>query len=283
MKVLEQYSQAKHSATPSEDQVALNASVAAVIDGATPKTAFRLSDGESPGHFAARILKDSIEHGIADPALLSQSLHIAWHNAIEQYERNNNYRLDATLMKASIPTASLVIYDEERHLIIQIGDAPFAVKSKKGIWTEYRNEKRIDLVLSNWRSSILHSMLSRGIITPEQIRADDPARRIIQPYITRQTIFQNTSGLKYSFGVMDGQTIPVEHIHLYPIGPDIEEIILASDGMPRLFPTLVQSLAYLQQALNQDPLCIDVLRGTKGLRPGATWPDDVSYLRIAID
>lgn len=285
MKVLEQYSQAKHSATPSEDQVALTATVAAVIDGATPKSDFRFADGETPGHFAARRLREAIEAGITDPQKLSLQL-LTPETAFLPFQ--------------SRPTASIVYYDETQQCVTQIGDAPFAFVMDDGEVIEYRNEKVIDHVLSDWRAMILHSLLDRGIITPQQIiqsvSADkinptgptdknsnaDPARRIIQPFITRQVIYQNTVGQRYSFGVMDGQPIPEEHIHRYSIPAHCHKIILASDGFPRLFPTLAQSLAHLQQALDQDPLCIDALRGTKGLRPGATWPDDITYLCISL-
>jgi len=49
MKVIEQYTEGKSTTVPSEDAAVVNAFYAAVIDGATPKTAFRYPGGETPG------------------------------------------------------------------------------------------------------------------------------------------------------------------------------------------------------------------------------------------
>lgn len=58
--------------------------------------------------------------------------------------------------------------------------------------------------------------------------------------------------------------------------------MLASDGYPKLMPTLNESEAELQRLLEEDPLCIYENIATKGLNEGQTSFDDRSYIRFRI-
>ena len=58
------------------------------------------------------------------------------------------------------------------------------------------------------------------------------------------------------------------------------EIVLASDGYPRLMPTLRESEKELECLLAEDPLCIGDNIATKGLKVGQKSFDDRSYIRL---
>ena len=287
MQIIEQYSKGKHPDIPNEDQITALSSggeegllMAAVIDGATPKTSFRFPDGETPGHFAARTIAEALLM-ISREKLLSDAADTIRFISRWLDCQTNQQMHDSPFF--STPTASVVILDCTGKKVIQVGDCPFAFVMNDGSVIEHRNEKRIDHVLADWRSSINKSYLSRGIMTLDEIASNDPGRAIIQPFITQQVRWQNADpSVPYSFGVIDGSDVPTEFIKIHFVPEEASEIILASDGLPRLFGTLSESLKHLHEASSSDPLCISILRGTKGLRQGAEFPDDVSYMRIKV-
>ena len=56
---------------------------------------------------------------------------------------------------------------------------------------------------------------------------------------------------------------------------------LASDGYPVLKGTLAESERELERIINNDPLCIDLYKATKGVMQGYKSFDDRTYIRIA--
>ena len=293
MRIIEQYSCSKGKA-PSEDLIVIAGdsqedpqTVVAVIDGATPKTSFRLPDGETPGHFAARIIGKAIEETVSEGITDARTMI----NRMSETLRLATASIDG-IDKESRPTASVVMFDSRTMQVIQIGDCPFATMCEKRSATddtqicidEHRNEKLIDHVLSEWRSSICHSYMSRAIGNERQMANNDPGRRIIQHFITRQTRWQNADPSDpYAFGVIDGSFVPDAFIRTFSIDRhSVNHVILASDGIPKIHATLKESLDHLHTLIAKDPLCIDEMRGTKGINPNASLPDDVSYVRVEI-
>ena len=62
--------------------------------------------------------------------------------------------------------------------------------------------------------------------------------------------------------------------------PEFSEMVLASDGYPKLFGTLEESEHYLQKVLAEDPLCISLNKQTKGLMVGNNSYDDRTFVRF---
>lgn len=267
--IIESHSIGKDPNLPSEDKVVVTDSFVSVIDGATPKTAFRFPNHETPGHYAARILATAIKELPID---------------VDAYTcaRILNEAIHTDLPPADSPIASVVIYSDFRKEVWQIGDCQWASMNVNDNFTTHRNDKQIDRQLANWRSVMLQSMIARNVITPEQALVSDPARKIIQPFITRQVRYQNTTGSPLCFGVIDGTQTPDEYIHIYNIGEQTRAIILASDGYPYLCPTLAQSEEQLKEVLQQDSLCISRNPQTKGIRSGCTSFDDRTFIKIDI-
>lgn len=269
IRIIEQTSIAKSTTTPSEDAVVVTASYAAVIDGATPKTDYRYPTGERPGQLAARLLREAIGQlprqatAVETVALLTQALHQEGVRACDR------------------PIASCAIYSDYRREVWMLGDCQYATLSADGTMQHYTHEKRIDYLLADWRRAVISSYLSRGLMTVDEIQANDPGRRIIQPHITRQVRYQNLdSQHPLAYCMLDGEPVAERLIRIDPIAADTQQLILATDGYPELRPTLAASEAVLLDLLEQDPLCIGPLLGTKGLRPGCRSFDDRTYLRI---
>ncbi|MBQ7237779.1 MAG: protein phosphatase 2C family protein [Bacteroidales bacterium] len=252
-----------------EDAYCITSSYIAVFDGATPKTAFRFADGRTPGQVAAQTLAQTT-------ALLSPQL--SAREAVDQLSD----ALKQTLQGHG-GEASGVIYNVTRREVWSVGDCQYAFLHQDGRFESFQEHKLIDIVLSEWRSSILKSLLSRGVLTISDIQQHDPGRQIIQPFISRQTLYQNISPQtsKWAFGVFDGQHIPDAFIHITSIPDTVTDIILASDGYPLLFPTLEETEAHLAHLIQEDPLCIGPLLGTKGIMTGNTAPDDRTYIGLS--
>jgi glycerophosphoryl diester phosphodiesterase len=65
--------------------------------------------------------------------------------------------------------------------------------------------------------------------------------------------------------------------------PDHEsQLVIASDGYPRILPTLKACEESLACLLARDPMCVGPLRGTKGITPGHSSYDDRAYLRLQV-
>ena len=77
--------------------------------------------------------------------------------------------------------------------------------------------------------------------------------------------------------MLNGGKIHLNHILVYPVSRG-DHIVLASDGYPQLFSTLLESEEYLTKALQIDPECTNLLMGTKRLNPGAASFDDRAFL-----
>lgn len=269
MKVQEVFSRAKHTAHPSEDAYVVTPHYAAVIDGATAKTPFRFADGESPGHRAATLLAE----GIASlPAGLS---------AAEAISRLSRLLTFPNLPSASRPTASLVIYAAHAREIWEVGDCQWAYSLPDGTFVTHSSRKRIDTILATWRSDILKSLLARGIATTEEIATHDPARRLIQPFITAQVRYQNLpSPHPLAFGCLDGFPLPLKFLRITPLPAPPFSLLLASDGYPFLAPTLQEAESILSLLLQHDPLCYTHHLATKGVAQGAESFDDRTFLHL---
>lgn len=250
-----------------EDTYVLTPNYIAVFDGATPKTVFRFPDGRTPGQIVAQTLAGVVKK-LPDDCTARRAADIM-SDAV------------ADALQGHSGEASGVIFNRLHKEIWSIGDCQFALLYDDGSIERHHTEKLIDRQLSDWRSSIVSSYLSRGLMTPDEIMADDPGRRIIQPFITRQTIYQNRTD-ELGFGVFDGRHIPDEFIEIYPVGSRVAAVILASDGYPTLHRTLEETEAALQRMLQSDPLCIGALRGTKGLKQGHSAHDDRTFVRVDI-
>ena len=265
MQILEHFAQAKGDEKQMEDLVAFTPDYIAVFDGATPKTAIALPNGLSPGQYVADTLAKAISQLAPD---------MTCENAVT---------LLSARITPGIGEASGIIYSSARREIWSVGDCQCAMIREDGTLSNFQDRKLIDEILSQWRADIIRSMLSRGICTPTDIQQQDSGRKIIQPFITRQVRYQNLpQEHRLAFGVFDGKPIPERFIRIIPVPEDVREIILASDGYPQLAPTLQETEILLQQLLQQDPLCIGPLAGTKGIKAGNASFDDRTYVRFLI-
>jgi hypothetical protein len=253
-----------------EDLVVVTGSFAAVIDGATSKTA-REFDGLSGGRFAAQCLGEAFTE--ADPGT-DLAAYTTWAGDLLA-ERISSTGVELDLDVEDGPSASLVAYSANRKEIWRVGDCSWM--SPEG---EFPGGKEVDEIAARARAALLHSLLAEGISQAELLESD-PGREMIMPLLRAQHVFRNdpdpTAVLGY--GAVDGRLIPGRFQEVWSVSPGTE-IVLQSDGYPELAGSLADAERLLEAELTSDPLRIGRYPSTKGVKPGARSFDDRAYLRF---
>lgn len=168
-------------------------------------------------------------------------------------------------------TASAIVYSSELRQVWMIGDCQCLVGG-----CFYDNPKPYEQELAEQRALFLREAINNGI-TPESVSIKDCGRESILPELVKCCRYQNVS-----YAVIDGFDIPMDKVRVINVDEGINELVLASDGYPFLKPTLDESEAMLASQLENDPLCMNTFKATKGLMAGNKSFDDRSYLRVGI-
>lgn len=254
-----------------EDGAVVTDHFAAVIDGATDKGPPRTYDGMKPGRFAMRVCSEAI--GTLDPQSTAEAAAAHITGLLAE-------RMPAGTAAATGPTAVAAIYSAGRREVWQIGDVDF--------WhaglpvPRQQSRKTVDRYASEIRAAITAACLAGGM-SPGQVAADDPGRAAIRSLLERQGVFKNNPGAgAWAYAALDGTPVDASLISVTPVPAEVSELVLASDGYPAIFPTLQETERHLAALLEEDPLCVGPLAGTKGVNPGNDSYDDRCYLKITV-
>jgi hypothetical protein len=271
MKVVEQFVASKTGRPKRcEDGIVVTSAFAAVIDGGTDKTGLRYS-GMTGGRYAMLACADGLRS--LDP-------NADWSAAIRWLTKTLAKRLPRGLSHYERPEAVVAVYSRARREVWQVGDV--------GFWYLGQPEggvsapKLLDRYAADIRAAILHVELDEGA-SQSALAHNDPGRRAILGLLKQQARFRNNLAAKeLAYPAIDGCDVPAKLITVQSIADNVEELAIASDGYPRILPTLRESEKLLTELLASDPLCIDELRGTKGIAPGNLSFDDRAYLRLLV-
>ncbi|MFN3254326.1 MAG: hypothetical protein ACE37B_01395 [Ilumatobacter sp.] len=267
--VVEEFVEGKSVERACEDIIVVTSDFAAVIDGATDETG-ALFDGKSGGLVAAETLASTIEgldqtstaREFADE--LSGSLRRATGTTGDDVSAPDRW-----------PSASLVCLSFARREVWRIGDCSFLVDGEPHLGT-----KRIDDAAYGFRAAINAALIAAGTSLDEIVRTD-PGAGFARPLHDLQQQLSNLEG-PWGFGCVNGRVVPDQFVEVFPVGPDVDEVVLASDGFPDLRPTLAASETRLRELLQVDPAAIaEIWSVGKALRPGANSVDDRAYLRLS--
>lgn len=267
--VVEQFTVPKSAAVPNEDGIVTTQDFAAVIDGSTSKTNFRLLEGERNGHLCMRLIKAYIPT-LAPTATVQEfcqsiTSHIASCYTTELRNRLLTHPEDRL-------TASCIIYSHHRHEIWMVGDCQCLVDGQL-----YDNPKPYEAILSAKRADVCQALLSESRVTVDQLRVNDQGRQAILSDLVSSMQAQNKE-----YAVIDGYPIPLNLVRVISIPPHTQSLVLASDGYPSLRTTLAASEQTLAKQLHDDPLNIGTFKATKAFLAGNNSFDDRSYLRLDI-
>ncbi|MFV0417866.1 MAG: hypothetical protein ACK5KT_03905 [Dysgonomonas sp.] len=275
MKLIEQYIQSKTgNNNDCEDEIFFSNDFAAVIDGATSKSALKYKN-----RFLGKVSSIILKHSLKSLDLRSSAEDAISYltERIYKFYQENNMTEHVIQNPVDRPSASIVIYSKFRNEIWMVGDCQCMIDNNK-----YYNKKLIDELLSNVRSLYLqmeeilgHKVTTNGL---------DVGREFIKPLLEKQSLFQNSNiNSDYTYGVIDGFEVPKDEIKKIIVPPKVKSIILASDGYPILCSTLKQSEKKLQDILDQDPMCYKEYKTTKGIMENNVSFDDRAYIRIQRD
>jgi glycerophosphoryl diester phosphodiesterase len=274
MRVVEQYIESKTGKSGlCEDGIVVTGDFIAVIDGATNKSGFSFHS-KSPGRIAMELIREAVsafppDTGAAD-GIDRINRHIsAWYESqgiLETMIENSEARC----------TASAVIYSRGKKELWFAGDCQALMNGR-----EIQAQKQVDRIFSDLRALVIYAELAQGK-TEEDLLERDTSRERILDLLRLQTKLQNIPGEnEFVYYVIDGFKWKTEAgLRIVPVDRPGGEIVLASDGYPRLFPSLKETEEYLARILRDDPLCYKIYRTTKGRYGNNLSFDDRSYIRF---
>jgi len=271
MKVIEKLVRSKTlSQEACEDRIVITENFVCVIDGATSKVN-RLVDKMTIGQFAAGIIEKSILSFEPDIEF-QEAIVICNENLKSYYLKHNLFHLFLE-SPWERPSASIALYSKFHNQVWLVGDCQCI--ANKMI---YHNSKKVDSVLSETRALCLELELLSGK-TVQELQLNDTGRDYIMPLLKKQNWFQNSEHKsEYSYTVIDGFEIDLSNTIKLDV---IEtEVVLATDGYPRIFESLAQSEDYLADILERDPLMFRIHKMTKGCVKGQISYDDRAYVRV---
>ncbi|MBO8172196.1 MAG: hypothetical protein H0Z33_09920 [Bacillaceae bacterium] len=275
MQIIEQFVKGKYDDEKlCEDAIAVTDDFAAVIDGVSSKTNTQIDD-KTTGKIASEILAESLPELDRDMDYLDafrflNSRLTGWYEEKGLLDRMREEPMER-------PSASMTIYSRKHHQIWSIGDC----QALCGDYLIYQN-LRVDELSSEIRSRMIEFLLQTGY-TERDLLKQDLSHEFLEPIFKRQPYIQNRIfNSPYDYTVLDGFEMREDLIRCVPLPDDVDEIILATDGYPKLMRTLEESEAYLNEVLEEDPLCYKVFRHVKGKYEGMVSYDDRAYVRVQL-
>jgi hypothetical protein len=271
MKLIEKFMESKSgNVEECEDGLFINENYIAVVDGATSKGNITW-DGKTSGRYTKDIILDTLPK-LDENVDAAQAIQAINNNIKKAYK--DNYET-AKVNFAERLLASIIIFSVKKQEIWSFGDCQCIINEKL-----YSHEKKVDKVLSEVRSLYISLSLMGGK-TEQDIISDDIGREYILPILKKQSIFANSNNTEYGFDVLDGFDINVDNIKIYKVQKG-DEIVLASDGYPKLQNTLKASEKILEETLKSDPLLINIYKSTKCLNKQNKSFDDRTYVKFVV-
>lgn len=277
MEIIEQASIPKNPRKKNEDGVVVTPDFVAVIDGSTSKSQYRHSLFSSNGRYAMLLVSRYIRR-MPKTTTCQQFM-----KGVTAYIRKH-YKKSMLPRLAEHPedrlTASVVVFSRLQREIWMIGDCQCMIMDVDRAVAEgqyFDNPKPAETELAQMRAEEAHRQLEAGK-TVEELLRDDTARPVIIPHMIETMHNQNIT-----YSVVDGFTIPPQHIRTITLDFRPWELILASDGYPFLCSTLEESEEALRHQRECDPLNIGPhFQATKGFHPDFNSFDDRSYIRLRV-
>lgn len=257
--------------TRCEDGLYIGPHYLAVVDGVTSKGAMTWPGDRTGGRFARDILIDAMDRLPADARAAEAITYL--NNCLAQACQSRRAVLES--QRENRPQAAIIIYSFSQNEIWSFGDCQCIIDGRF-----YGHNKEIDEILAEVRCFYNQSELLSGK-TREELMEHDVGRSFILPLMSRQLAFAGGDG-PYAYDILDGFDIRAERTVVHKLSGNCE-IVLASDGYPKLMNTLAESEEFLARVLAEDPLCISLVHGTKGLVKGNRSFDDRTYIRFTVN
>jgi hypothetical protein len=257
-----------------EDAIIITEDFVCVIDGTTSKS-LKLWEGKKSGRLAAMIIGEAIKTlqrdlGAYESITYISAVLAAFYKQKDLYEEFRAHPVERF-------SASISLYSKHHKEIWMVGDCQAMIDDRL-----FTNNSLVDSILIHTRVLHLAIQLAQGIPV-ESLLKHDTGRDFIWPLLKAQSVFQNMHlESPYAYGRIDGFEVPRNEVKVIPIPCCAKQIVLATDGYPFIKPSLIESERALATILNEDPLCINLYKSTKGLYRGHVSFDDRAYVRFRI-
>lgn len=269
MKVIEEFIEGKRKdQSMCEDGYIIKDNFIAVVDGVTAKGNHLWEGMYSSGCYAKNKILEYLKGNVEKQ------------NAQELFTNLSNVLKETYFseMKDDIKVerlrACIIVYNGFYNEIWSYGDMQCMIDSDV-----YQDSKEIDDVMAKKRIDVIKNALNNGMTIDELIK-NDIGRAAMLKNVKKQFDYENKK-CKYGYPVINGDEILPEMIKKYSVLEN-SEVILASDGYPKLCETLEESEKELERILREDPLCINENPSTKGIQPGYSSFDDRTYIRFKV-
>lgn len=260
-----------------EDGLFISEKLVAVIDGATTDSN-RLWNGQKSGCFAKEVLLRSLQElveGTGSDILTEEGWAILVLERLDTALYETMRKLgQADVSPEEYPRASIIIYNNIRKEIVNYGDCQCKIGD-----VVHSHVKMIDQLNADLRAFYLEYYLQQGM-TLEELAEEDLGRAAITRNLAMQCSFENCPGA-FGYPVLNGRGINLSLMKVFKVAQG-DEVILATDGYPRLGTSLEESEGALQQLLKEDPMCFRSYRSTKGVRAGNVSFDDRAFCRFRV-
>lgn len=307
MRVLESFCRSKLGSdlTSCEDAFIVTEHFACVVDGATSPTGKRWTSEElTGGRWASKVLVQTIQDlssssSCLKPTSTAEEIVEALTQSLFEAYRAEGVVDEMRENPIERATASIVLYSRHLNQLIFVGDCQAVILDPHDptiVTQRIQPSKFNDHVMANARSMYLQIELLKGAITRDDVRSFDVGRKFIEPLRQGQRYFQNNPKAPhpYQYWVLDGFPVSPNGIQTVTLHPNTDNntnnhnhqvLVLASDGYPKVYPTLQETEQELARILESDPLLISYdnngnTQSTKGVAKGAESFDDRTYLRI---
>ena len=274
--IIEQFREGKKSLETCEDGIVVTPAHIAVVDGSTSKSNYRFSPLGTNGWHAMNVISQAIA-SLPPEAGLEETCQWLTAAIKQEYTKAGVPESQLTAHPEQRLTASAAIYSRPHRCVWLIGDCQCLIVKEISrnapTFSYHDNPKPQEEACAEKRARHIEESLKKGM-TIEDFQTRDTGRELVVPDIIASCLCQNKT-----FSVIDGFPVLLSAVKTVPCH-DASQVILATDGYPRLLPTLKESEEYLARLLAKDPLCIRLHKATKGLMKGANSFDDRAYIRF---
>ncbi len=247
-----------------EDGFIVKEHIVAVVDGVTAK-GVHLWDGMKSGCAAKEIILEFLNSDVENLSPYEML------DALNESLKNRYFRDFDEIVPEEQLRASIILYNDIYKEVWSYGDCSCMING-----VLHSHKKKIDKENAIARAFILNKAIQNGLSIKDLLR-HDVGRESIADNLKKQFFYENKPGV-YGYPVLNGNGVYFPFLIRYAIEPN-SEIILATDGYPKLFRTLYDSEQYLLKKLKEDPLCMFT---TKGVAEGNNSYDDRCYCKILV-
>jgi hypothetical protein len=275
MKIIQQYINSKTGdMSLCEDSIVTTDNFIAIVDGATSRSKIKYS-GKTNGKVASELVAKTISELPGDTSAGEAFLKCS--EAIADFYKHENLYEHMISTPADRCAASVLIFSSHFQELWFIGDCQALVNNEL-----INNVKKVDTLFEELRSFYIEWELRNGK-TIEELRKNDTGRDAVIPFIDRQQVFQNIEeDVNFAFTTIDGFFKDTSSIKKIPISDNSGDIVIASDGYPKIFSTLDETENYLEEIIKKDPLCFREFKAVKGVTDNNVSYDDRSYVRFSL-